>query len=1336
MKIIIFLFVLFLNVNYITAQCPLANYTFDSQEDIDNFNLNFPGCVHVDVSLTIEESVPNDITNLFGLSSIETIAENLIIKDNGALQSLEGLHNLVSVGQSIQIHGNDNGALTGLENLYGLNKLQSIGESLIITSNGRLQHLFSLNNLTEITTGDLIIFQNQILEDLSGLESLTAINGNVYIGYHDNIDNLNELRFLVDIGGSLTLNSNTSLASLFSSNNLMGIGDDLIITGNTSLDNISGLQNITSISGKVEIVGTAAVNLDGISNIESIGEYLLISNNQYLDSLFTDNNLNTIGTDLRIIGNSSLEINSGLLNLDTIPYDLIYEDNDNATIFQGFENLEYTGNSITVEDNDDMIDFDGLNSLTYIGGSLTVENNNNLTSFNGLENLSNIATSFNIEGNSSLTSISGLNSLTNIGFDLIIENTSLSSITGFSLINSIGRNIELRNNEQLTNFAGFTFSTINGDLIIRDNDVITDLSGLTQITNIMGQLDVTNNSSLISFNGLNNLSLVDLGMIVRINPNLVDFTGLNNLSTINQFLNVIDNASLVNFNGLNNLNSLKALFLQNNDDMTALSGMTNLTFINGYLTIDGNDGLTDLSGFEGLLSVLGNIIIYDNDQLQNLNGLENLTHMDGYLWISQNDLLTSLSGIDNIDPEDIESHTMNNADLEISYNNLLSECEVTSICELLNIPDRIENIHHNNTGCDNVPEVQTACPYICPEPQSLWVSNVTSNSADLNWSINGSQSLWEIEWKEGSDFIPGTGASSGTATATSIPHNINGLTANTQIYYYIRTDCGSSNYSTWEGSTFWTNSPGPSNDDLCDAIELIVDEACTNAAYNTFLATVQPNEPIGSCYIIPFLQYTVWFKFTAPSTGKVIITTDILPQSIIDTRIALFGETPSFDCNDLTTLSSEIGCNDDKDIGNSLSEIFACVIPGQTYYIQVDAGMLGPGDFCIEVREEPDFTVVSADDNEVFSDNSCIDPEGWRHFYNSTTNEIILSLQLDDIAVIEDDAVSLDPDGTTNAFWANNDPDGFPNVSGSDGAAFMRRKWNVNPTVQPASEVGVRFYYTQDEFDAVNQQIIDHSGVPLSDHDQLNFYKVLTGEDPFNIEPGGVAAGDCISLHNGLNPTTEVWTEGLYSGEHYAEYLVSSFSGGGGGGASGGAALPIDLIKFSGYNSNNLNVLEWIVSDIIEIDKFIIEKSIAKGNEFVEIGIVDNQSKDFNNYKFNFIDYSPKTNNYYRLKVLNKNGIIQRSKIILIEYYQKFNIQSISPIPSQNNVHIIYNTAKAEIIDFKLFDISSKPLDQYKIISKEGSNLHVLDISNLSQGIYFISLQNATKKIIKKIIKI
>jgi len=79
-----------------------------------------------------------------------------------------------------------------------------------------------------------------------------------------------------------------------------------------------------------------------------------------------------------------------------------------------------------------------------------------------------------------------------------------------------------------------------------------------------------------------------------------------------------------------------------------------------------------------------------------------VTSINGGLGISDNQTLTSLIGLDNIEAGSID-------DLYINNNNLLSTCEVQSICEYLASPNGTIYIQDNAPGCMNLYEVAINC---------------------------------------------------------------------------------------------------------------------------------------------------------------------------------------------------------------------------------------------------------------------------------------------------------------------------------------------------------------------------------------------------------------------------------------------------------------------------------------------------------------------------------------------------------------------------------------------------------------------------------------------------
>lgn len=92
----------------------------------------------------------------------------------------------------------------------------------------------------------------------------------------------------------------------------------------------------------------------------------------------------------------------------------------------------------------------------------------------------------------------------------------------------------------------------------------------------------------------------------------------------------------------------------------------------------------------------------------------------------------------------------------------------------------------------------------CAAPTNLLATNITSNSADLNWTGSGTVVTYYI-LLDTAGFVP-TG--SGTAVAAS-PYSATGLTSGTAYDFYVLADCGFG-VSTWTGPfTFTTLVPCP-----------------------------------------------------------------------------------------------------------------------------------------------------------------------------------------------------------------------------------------------------------------------------------------------------------------------------------------------------------------------------------------------------------------------------------------------------------------------------------------------------------------------------------------------
>ncbi len=252
---------IFCQITANSQPCLSDGITFSTQQQIDNFQTNYPNCTEIEGYMII---YGNGITNLSGLSVVTSIGGFLRIGfreyGNPNLTSLSGLEGLTSIGGDLLIYGNlALTSLTGLDNLSIINGDLYFGTSGMLgvsVGNPLLANLTGLANLASIG-GDLSIRNTLVLTSLTGLEGLTSIGGNIYIGGNDALTGLTGLEGLTSIGGGLIIGGlsggNPTLTSLEGLENVVSIGGSIYIWSTLSLTSLTGLDNVTSIGGDLSI---------------------------------------------------------------------------------------------------------------------------------------------------------------------------------------------------------------------------------------------------------------------------------------------------------------------------------------------------------------------------------------------------------------------------------------------------------------------------------------------------------------------------------------------------------------------------------------------------------------------------------------------------------------------------------------------------------------------------------------------------------------------------------------------------------------------------------------------------------------------------------------------------------------------------------------------------------------------------------------------------------------------------------------------------------------------------------------------------------------------------
>ena len=108
-------------------------------------------------------------------------------------------------------------------------------------------------------------------------------------------------------------------------------------------------------------------------------------------------------------------------------------------------------------------------------------------------------------------------------------------------------------------------------------------------------------------------------------------------------------------------------------------------------------------------------------------------------------------------------------------------------------------------GDYTVPTGLTSCA-ACPAPSTQTATGVTTTSADLGWTENGSATSWDIELGTTGFSPSGTPTVAGATNTYTYGSGSEGpLSPGTTYDWYVRADCGGS-YSTWIGPNTFTTS--------------------------------------------------------------------------------------------------------------------------------------------------------------------------------------------------------------------------------------------------------------------------------------------------------------------------------------------------------------------------------------------------------------------------------------------------------------------------------------------------------------------------------------------------
>jgi uncharacterized repeat protein (TIGR03803 family) len=265
-----------------------------------------------------------------------------------------------------------------------------------------------------------------------------------------------------------------------------------------------------------------------------------------------------------------------------------------------------------------------------------------------------------------------------------------------------------------------------------------------------------------------------------------------------------------------------------------------------------------------------------------------------------------------------------------------------------------------------------------------------------------------------------------------------------------------------------------------------------------------------------------------------------------------------------------------------------------------------------------------------------------------------------------------------------------------NGRKYLDRNITITVDNQPVSPVSVRLYIRKTEFEKFKNEPGTGVGQPAD-------LSVFKNDD--------ACGAQLIGMANKLAGSSGTWGVDYVYTVNVNSFSTFYFS------SRNNIALPFDLLSFKGNKEAVANKLQWEASCTDAVD-FYIERS-ENGTNFQQVGLVMAQQQDCSN-PFTFFDQNPPAKSYYRLKMVEQNGPVKYSQIILLnrDGHDNFTV-SIFPNPVVgSHAGLQINAVKKMTLPFTISDAMGRVVMQKEVSVQPGINNYPIPVNTLSPGVY------------------
>lgn len=171
--------------------------------------------------------------------------------------------------------------------------------------------------------------------------------------------------------------------------------------------------------------------------------------------------------------------------------------------------------------------------------------------------------------------------------------------------------------------------------------------------------------------------------------------------------------------------------------------------------------------------------------------------------------------------------------------------------------------------------------------------------------------------------------------------------------------------------------------------------------------------------------------------------------------------------------------------------------------------------------------------------------------------------------------------------------------------------------------------------------------------------------------------------------------------------------------------LPIELMDFSGYRYNQVNVLKWTTVSELNSDYFLVEKS-RNGLDFEVIEKIQALGNSYNPFDYSATDSKPFVGiTYYRLNFFDLDGTNEYSKTIAVsdDVSKELKVSSIFPNPGTTELNISYSVSTKSALKIEMMDASGRTLKTAQTEVK-GNGTYTVKTDEMGAGLYLVVITN------------